>query len=125
MPKSTDHRNAEKSLSAHLARLRLASGLTLRQVEEATNNEVSNAYLSQLENNKITKPSPNILHALAVVYGVSYEGLMTRAGYITSDAALEGQRQARAATFAIKDITPDEEESLLEYLAFIRKRRKK
>src|SRR5947199_7481986 len=107
------------SLGDHLTRLRSATGLSLREVEEATKNEVSNAYLSQLENNKITKPSPNVLHALSQVYKVSYEDLMRRAGYITSDADAEGRRQAKVATFAIKDVTPEEEKSLLPYLAFI------
>ena len=125
MPKTADQRTPDTSLGEHLARLRLAARLSLRQVEDATDNEVSNAYLSQLENNKITKPSPNVLHALSQVYKVSYEDLMKRAGYITSDADAEGRRQAKVATFAIKDVTPDEEKSLLEYLAFIRQQKKK
>ena len=113
------------SLGAHLARLRRAAGLSLRQVEEATGNEVSNAYLSQLENNKIAKPSPNILHALSRVYAASYEDLMKRAGYITSDTDAAGRRRAKAATFAIQDLTPEEETILIEYLAFIRKQERK
>jgi len=124
MTKTGDPGTAD-TLGAHLARLRLAAGLSLRQVEEATNNEVSNAYLSQLENNKITKPSPNVLHALAPVYKTSYEDLMKRAGYITSDTDALGRRQARAATFAIQGLTSEEEQSLMDYLAFIRKQRKK
>jgi transcriptional regulator with XRE-family HTH domain len=126
MTKSTDHTHStESSFGSHLARLRKAAGLSLRQVEEATGQEVSNAYLSQLENNKISKPSPNILHALAGVYAASYEDLMKRAGYITSDVAAGGRRQAKAATFAIKDLTPDEEKSLIDYLAFIREQKRK
>jgi transcriptional regulator with XRE-family HTH domain len=125
MSKTADQRTPDNSLGAHLARLRDAAGLSLRQVEEATKNEVSNAYLSQLENNKITKPSPNVLHALSQVYKVSYEDLMRRAGYITSDADAEGRRQAKVATFAIKDVTPEEEKTLLAYLAFIRQQKKK
>src|SRR4030095_10467564 len=46
-------------LGAMLAGLRTAKGLSLREVEEATGKAVSNAYLSQLENGKIRKPSPN------------------------------------------------------------------
>ncbi len=122
---ASDHAKAiDDSLGTHLARLRRAAGLSLRQVEEATEQEVSNAYLSQLENNKIAKPSPNILHALAGVYAASYEDLMKRAGYITSDADPAGRRQAKAATFAIKDLTPEEEQALIDYLAFIRQKRK-
>jgi transcriptional regulator with XRE-family HTH domain len=126
MAKGTDQpKTQEDTLGDHLARLRKAAGLTLRQVEEATEEEVSNAYLSQLENNKISKPSPNILHALAAVYAASYEDLMKRAGYITSDADASGRRHAKAATFAIKDLTPDEEKTLIAYLAFIRGQKRK
>ena len=126
MAKGTEHpKTMEDTLGDHLARLRKAAGLSLRQVEEATDEEVSNAYLSQLENNKISKPSPNILHALAGVYSASYEDLMKRAGYITSDADASGRRHAKAATFAIKDLTPDEEKALIDYLAFIRGQRRK
>jgi len=126
MPKTNDHQKlTDDSLGAHLARLRKAAGLTLRQVEEATNGEVSNAYLSQLENNKITKPSPNVLHALGIVYNASYEDLMERAGYFTTNAATTGRRQAKAATFAIQNLTAEEEQILIDYLAFIRKQRRK
>ena len=78
MDKASEGRSPESTLGEHLARLRTASGLTLRQVEEATQKEVSNAYLSQLEKGKITKPSPNVLHALADAYKTSYEDLMER-----------------------------------------------
>lgn len=111
------------SLGRHLAALRGAAGLTLRQVEEATDNEVSNAYLSQLENDKITKPSPNILHVLAGVYSTPYEDLMERAGYLPADTASSGRRQARAATFAIENLTPEEEKALIAYLGFIRQQK--
>ncbi len=60
--------------------------MSLRDVEEATGKEVSNAYLSQLETGKITKPSPHILYALSTVLGVAYETLMERAGYIVPAA---------------------------------------
>ena len=45
---------------------RLSKGLTLRQVEEKTG--ISNAYLSQLENGKIKKPSYDTIQKLNAVY---------------------------------------------------------
>jgi transcriptional regulator with XRE-family HTH domain len=45
--------------------------MTQRQVEEATEKQVSNAYLSQPETGKIQQPSPNILHALAELYAMA------------------------------------------------------
>jgi len=59
-------------LGQYLASIRQARKMTLRQVEEATNKLVSNAYLSQIENDKIRQPSPNVLHALSEIYGIDY-----------------------------------------------------
>src|SRR4051795_13054914 len=69
-------------LGPYLASIRLVRRLTLREVEEATGGDVSNAYLSQIENNKISRPSPNVLHALAKVFAIPYETLMEKAGYL-------------------------------------------
>ena len=108
-------------LGALLADLRTAKGLSLREVEEASERAVSNAYLSQLENGKIRKPSPNVLHSLAGVYAVPYEALMEKAGYLLPTQNTSGQRK-RLAVFAIDDLTAEEEEELLKYLAFLRSR---
>jgi HTH-type transcriptional regulator, competence development regulator len=119
-----------QSLGEYLACIRGIKKLTLRDVEEATNKEVSNAYLSQLETGKITKPSPNVLHSLAEFYAVPYELLMEKAGYFapTADGVLRSAgptRHGRAATFVEENLTREEEEQLLEYLAFLRSRRGK
>lgn len=109
-------------LGGLLADLRAARGLSLREVEEATGKAVSNAYLSQLEHAKIKRPSPNVLHSLADVYAVPYEALMEKAGYLLPSG--EGDaRRARLAAFAIDDLTAEEEEELLKYLAFLRSRK--
>lgn len=109
-------------LGGLLADLRAAKGLSLREVEEITGNAVSNAYLSQLEHGKIKKPSPNVLHSLAAVYAVPYEALMEKAGYLLP-AQTGGGRRARLAVFAIDNLTAEEEEELLKYLAFLRSRK--
>jgi transcriptional regulator with XRE-family HTH domain len=106
-------------LGALLADLRTAKGFSLREVEEATGKAVSNAYLSQLENGKIKKPSPHVLHSLAGVYAVPYEALMEKAGYLMPSED-GGGRNKRLAAFAIDDLTAEEEEELLKYLAFLR-----
>ena len=105
-----------------LADLRVAKGLSLRQVEEATERAVSNAYLSQLERGKIRKPSPNLLHSLAAVYGVPYEALMEKAGYLLPTGGKASSRRMRLNAFAIDDLSADEEAELLKYLAFLRSR---
>jgi HTH-type transcriptional regulator, competence development regulator len=110
-------------LGGLLADLRTARGLTLRQVEEAADHAVSNAYLSQLEKGKVRKPSPNVLHSLARVYAVPYESLMEKAGYLLPSRDRAGRRPTRLTAFALDDLTAEEEEEILKYLAFLRSRK--
>lgn len=126
MPSNTEKSGAgELSLGQYLAAIRDDRRLTLRQVEEATKKQVSNAYLSQIENGYIQKPSPNILHALAELYAISFEGLMDKAGYLTTTRARgDGERHGRVATFAEHNLEPDEEAELIAYLKFIRSRKR-
>jgi transcriptional regulator with XRE-family HTH domain len=111
---------AGSALGNHLAAIRNDRGYSLRQVEGLTNNVISNAYLSQIESGKIQQPSPNILHALANVYRISYEQLMELAGFITGDREKGDVMHGRAATFAELNLTEDEEQMLLDYLKFRR-----
>ena len=129
--KKTESTSSERSafigkpsqLGVVLADLRKAKGFSLREVEQATGNAVSNAYLSQLENGKIKKPSPNVLHSLAEVYVVPYETRLEKAGYLLPSEGKNPGRRRRLAAFAIDDLTAEEEEELLKYLAFLRSRR--
>jgi len=116
-PSETDDLPSE--LGSVLADLRRAKGFTLREVEEQTDRAVSNAYLSQLEKGRVKKPSPNVLRCLAEVYAVPYESLMEKAGYLLPSDGGVGPRKRRAI-FAIDDLTAEEEEELLKYLAFLR-----
>jgi transcriptional regulator with XRE-family HTH domain len=106
-----------------LADLRVARGFTLRQVEEATGNAVSNPYLSQLEKGRVQKPSPNVLHSLAAVYGLPYESLMEKAGYLLPSGADQARHRRRLGALAFDDLSAAEEEELLKYLAFLRSRK--
>ncbi|MGY4319099.1 helix-turn-helix domain-containing protein [Bradyrhizobium sp. JR3.5] len=121
----TDERNTSKlTLGQYLASIRVDRNLSLREVEEATNKQVSNAYLSQIENNKIKKPSPNILHALAELYAISFENLMDMAGYISGNKRADTERHGRIATFAEHNLSAEEETEMLQYLQFMRARKK-
>ncbi len=115
----------KETVGTYLRSIRDAKGMSLREVEQASKDEVSNGYLSQLENGKVERPSPHMLHQLAAVYGISYEVLMQKAGYIQPAAAGEkadARRKGKVPTFAIDDVSADEEAALLEYLAFLRSR---
>ena len=112
------------TLGQYLASIREDRRMTLREVEEATNKQVSNAYLSQIENDKIQKPSPNILHCLAEIYAISFENLMNKAGYLMpTTRRAKDDRHGRVAAFAEYNLTPEEESELMQYLQFIRSRK--
>jgi transcriptional regulator with XRE-family HTH domain len=109
----------QQTLGEYLRLIRLSIPMTLREAEEASG--VSNAYLSQLEQGKIARPSPPFLHKLAMAYKVSYEALMEKAGYV--DKGPTARLTGRLATFVIDELTPDEEQQLLKFLAFLRSQR--
>jgi SOS-response transcriptional repressor LexA len=73
----------EKKFGDKLKELRKNKGLKIRELEALAG--VSNAYLSQLENGKRGKPSPDIIKKLAPHLGVTYTEIMKLAGYITED----------------------------------------
>jgi len=109
----------ENKLGTYLRSLREAGGLTLRGVEDKTG--VSNALLSQLESGKVRRPSPVTLYKLAEIYRVPYAVLMEKAGYPVPEAA-ETARLEGGVFSRLGQLTAEEEESLLEYLGFLRSR---
>lgn len=72
-------------LGSYLRQLR--GNLSLREVSSRTNNEVAFSTITQAEkgisaSGKSFTPKPDTLKALAKVYGVPYDDLMKRAGYL-------------------------------------------
>ena len=112
-----------QTLGAALKVARELKKLSLRDVEQACG--MSNAYLSQVENDKARKPSPFFLHKLSKLYSIDYETLMTAAGYLDRTPR-EGQPKtlAGAALFGQEKLTAEEEEELARYLAYLRTKRK-
>jgi Helix-turn-helix domain len=82
---------SSKRIALLLHKMRLESGLTLRQLEARSG--VSNAYLSQLEGGRVKEPSPHMLYRLALVYAAPggtalracYRMLFIAAGYKPPD----------------------------------------
>lgn len=107
------------SLGSFLKQTRKQRNLTLRDIEEKTG--ISNAYLSQLENDKILQPSPSVLNKLAEFYKISYGHLMVLTGYPSPE------KNKMAPSFRIgsdfDDLTPEEKETVLEYIHFLKSRR--
>ena len=108
-------------LGSFLALARANKQVSLREVEELTG--VSNAYISQLEKGKVRSPSPVVLHKLSVFYRVSYPRVLELAGYPVPN----GNTSQSNSSFEsrIGPITEEEEEELVEYLKFLRSKRKK
>ena len=109
-----------KSLGSTLKELREIHRFTLRQVEEAT--DISNAYLSQLENDKIAKPSANVLYKLSNIYNVELDTLLAAAGIIGKTSS--NKLLNAVALSSDSSLTKEEEEALLAYLRFIRQKQK-
>jgi transcriptional regulator with XRE-family HTH domain len=108
----------------YIKAIRESKGLTLRDVERQI--EVSNAYLSQLESSKIKQPSPITLYKLAELYGIKYEILMEKVGYPVPQAntSIKSRKSEDTVLHRVGVISKEEEMELLEYLKFIRGRRK-
>ena len=107
------------SLGKHLSAARKRARLSLRAVEAVT--DISNAYLSQLENGKVQEPSPNLLHKLAELYRADYQTLLRLAGYPVPEHGSSSQSRLAAR---LGHTTQEEEQALLDYLEFLRSRRK-
>lgn len=107
----------KKSLGETLKECRELMPLTLRQVEEAIG--ISNAYLSQLENDKIKKPSANFLYKLSCLYKIDIDVLLYAAGIISDKPATGGGAMGAIAGQA-GQLTSEEEIQLLDYLKYLR-----
>lgn len=96
----------------------------LSAVDAARAAGISAAYLSKLENDAVKKPSPHVLHQLGEALTIPYAELMRLSGY-----RVPGRRDGAAAPDTVgaalfADLTDDEGEELLEYLAWYRARKR-
>lgn len=95
--------------------------LTLRDVEIATG--ISNAYLSQLENDKIKKPSASILYKLADVYKIDLNVLLQAAGIIEKKDKQESSQESffeKQIQFYKDKLTDEEAREVLDFIKFLR-----
>jgi HTH-type transcriptional regulator, competence development regulator len=95
----------------------------LSAVDAARAAGISAAYLSKLENDGVKKPSPHILHQLSEALAVPYAELMRLNGYrVPGEPTAKPTDSVSAALFA--DLSDDEREELLDYLAWYRARKR-
>ncbi len=108
------------SMGDTLRQARAVRGLTA--IETARAAAISPAYLSRLENDAVKKPSPHVLNRLSEALGMPYAELMRLSGYrLPGQTDEPGVATVSAALFS--DLTDDEREELVEYLAWYRARR--
>ena len=104
-----------------LRRTREIRALSVTEAARAAG--ISAAYLSKLESDAVKKPSPPVLHQLSEALAVPYTELMRLSGYpVPGDDAPLTVDPISAALFA--DITDDERDELVEYLAWYRTRQR-
>jgi transcriptional regulator with XRE-family HTH domain len=108
------------TLGAVLRTAREIRGLSGADAARAAN--ISAAYLSKLESDAVKTPSPPVLHRLSEALAIPYGDLMRLTGYRVPESAESPTETVGAALFA--DLTDDEREELLEYLAWSRARRR-
>jgi len=111
-----------QTLGQTLKASRELNRFTLRQVEEAT--AISNAYLSQLENDKIKKPSANVLYKLANLYRISLNSLLQAGGIIEKTNNEESMLFNSFALSSEDSLSVDEKDELLKYLEYLRHKKK-
>lgn len=113
-----------KSLGLTLKEARELKSLTLRQVEEAIG--ISNAYLSQLENNKIKKPSANVLYKLSKIYKISLNSLLHAGGIIenidNSEQSAQSESEKEIAFYA-EALTDEQREQVLDYIRYLKSKK--
>ena len=94
----------------------------LSAVDAARASGISPAYLSKLENDGVKKPSPHVLHQLSQALALPYADLMRLSGYHLPVATDQDPARALGAAF-FNDLSDDERDELIEYLAWYRARR--
>ncbi len=111
----------EKTFGARLKQARDVRQLSA--MDAARTAGISAAYLGKLEGDAVKRPSPHVLHQLSDALGVPYAELMQLAGYpLPGPPSVDPAASLTTALFA--NLTDDERDELLEYLAWYRSRRR-
>ncbi len=110
-----------ETLGKKLKSTRENVSLTLREVEISTG--ISNAYLSQLENDKIRKPSASILYKLASVYKIELNELLIAAGIIEKSKDQEIAKKSlleKEIAFYKDKLSDEEEKQVVDFIKYLR-----
>jgi len=103
------------TLGQVLKEARQRNRMSLRDVEKLV--RISNGHLSLLESDLIKSPSPNHLHQLAELFGVSYSLLLELAGYVVPETSVASN--ARLAG-NLGDLTNEELAQVRSFVGFLK-----
>jgi transcriptional regulator with XRE-family HTH domain len=95
--------------------------LSLRDVERETG--IHNAHLSQIEKGTIERPDPNILWSLSVLYELDFRRLLRLGGHVEKDAGGRKRSLVGTALHALGDLTPTEQQEVLNYMSQLKRKR--
>lgn len=113
--------HGQETLGTVLRLARESKTYSLRYVEDKTG--ISNAYLSQLENDKIKKPAADTLYKLSKIYNIGFNYLLQKAGLVEKNKNLN--HSVGRFIFSKDNLTNAEEEELIRYLQYIRNKQKR
>lgn len=124
-------------LSDYVAYLREIRGYSLQEVVDMVTTAISDKvlkahcsltrqYLSGLEAGKYSEPSVFKLEALAYAYDIPYESLLQKAGYLKNFGD-KGRLDIEFTLMVeeVQKLTHNEIQSVLEYIDFVKYKRKK
>jgi transcriptional regulator with XRE-family HTH domain len=111
----------EPTLGAALRQAREVRELSAIDAARAAG--ISPAYLNKLENDAVKGPSPKVLLQLSEALAVPYADLMRLSGYHLPGGS-DGKAPETVSSALFTDLSDDERDELLEYLAWYRARRR-
>lgn len=109
----------ENALGRKLAAARADHKWSLREVERRTG--VHNAHISQIETGAIERPAPNVLWALASVYGLDLGELIRMSGHVEAAKEATPGSVVGAALRTLGELSPQEQEQVLDFMKELQK----
>ncbi len=106
------------TLGEILKATRLKLNKKLREVEEMTG--ISNAYLSQLENDKIKSPSANTLYKLASAYNIEIDELLYAAGIIENRRSKSNSDIVEKFAFHAEGLSEHQQEEVIDFIKYLK-----
>jgi HTH-type transcriptional regulator, competence development regulator len=103
-----------ETLGQKLAEARAEKNWSLREVERRTG--IHNAHLSQIETGAIERPAPNVLWALAEIYGLDLRDLMRTSGHVEAAAKGTPGSVVGMALRELGQLSPDQQKQALEFI---------